>query len=310
MKNDPRLVSFSAETPKSNRFRVASSSYLCCFRNKGADRNHNLKMSDSGCFTLSSEAEDGRTEVSSTLTFPKENLLQIPESKFSQPKQKRQSRLQIDFGSLPLSLRNAISQMKHRQFKPEVEVKEPDLDDLETEVASTISNLSDLEEAVEKQPELDNDSEDSGVHLPVTTTTSSDEDEVEVIPSATCSSNCHCSKLKSWICSQAVKTRNIIEADAYYQENKDSIWSAKTLKDRSQCNFDPYPTLSGESYRYAGERDRFGRIHGRGAIYFPNGRKFLGLFSHGVRSGDGLLAIHAQRLVGRLAVARTDRGRE
>ena len=41
--------------------------------------------------------------------------------------------------------------------------------------------------------------------------------------------------------------------------------------------------------RYAGERDKFGRIHGRGTVYFPNGRKFVGNFSHGARCGEGEL---------------------
>ena len=41
--------------------------------------------------------------------------------------------------------------------------------------------------------------------------------------------------------------------------------------------------------RYAGERDKFGRIHGRGTVYFPNGRKFVGSFSHGARCGSGEL---------------------
>ena len=41
--------------------------------------------------------------------------------------------------------------------------------------------------------------------------------------------------------------------------------------------------------RYAGERDKFGRIHGRGTVYFPNGRKFVGSFSHGARCGGGEL---------------------
>ena len=41
--------------------------------------------------------------------------------------------------------------------------------------------------------------------------------------------------------------------------------------------------------RYAGERDKFGRIHGRGTVYFPNGRKFVGNFSHGARCGGGEL---------------------
>lgn len=44
-----------------------------------------------------------------------------------------------------------------------------------------------------------------------------------------------------------------------------------------------------ESYRYAGDRDRLGRIHGRGSVYFPNGRKFSGIFDKGIREGPGEL---------------------
>ena len=43
------------------------------------------------------------------------------------------------------------------------------------------------------------------------------------------------------------------------------------------------------SFRFAGERDRLGRPGGRGAVYFPNGRKFVGSFRLGAREGPGEL---------------------
>ncbi|TRY68614.1 hypothetical protein TCAL_03221 [Tigriopus californicus] len=121
--------------------------------------------------------------------------------------------------------------------------------------------------------------EDSGVVV------SSEDDEPDLEDE--CPIDCACFRFKSWLLVQGQKDRNILDDD-YYTMNKSTKWP-DTVHDKSQCNFDPYPSILGESFRYAGERDRFGRLHRYGSIYFANGRKFIGRFKHGIRQGPGEL---------------------
>ncbi len=101
-------------------------------------------------------------------------------------------------------------------------------------------------------------------------------------------------QLRRWLCLQASREREVGEDDIYYLENRERLWPTSeerggAIQDLANCNYDPYPVLQRESYRYSGERDRLGRPCGKGTAHFPNGRKFLGTFKMGSRQGPGEL---------------------
>jgi len=101
--------------------------------------------------------------------------------------------------------------------------------------------------------------------------------------------NVHATVIRSWLRQQADRDRNLLDNDLYFKERRPVLWPSEKIVDRANCTFDPFPELSAESFRFAGSRDRLGLPHGRGAAYFPNGRKFVGVFSHGSRQGPGEL---------------------
>ena len=49
---------------------------------------------------------------------------------------------------------------------------------------------------------------------------------------------------------------------------------------------DPYPRIRDEVFSYRGERNFFGRPHGRGNAAFENGDRFAGEWRDGVREGQ------------------------
>jgi hypothetical protein len=107
-----------------------------------------------------------------------------------------------------------------------------------------------------------------------------------------CIPQCFCRHLRAWLQGQADKNCDILESDDFFLNNTSTFWPSRQLGRSEVCAdrlFDPYPNITTETYRYAGTRDRLGRPHDRGTVYFPNGRKFVGAFSHGERSGHGEL---------------------
>ncbi len=61
---------------------------------------------------------------------------------------------------------------------------------------------------------------------------------------------------------------------------------------------DPYPRIRDEIFSYRGERNFFGRPHGRGVATFENGDQFTGEFRHELREGPGTLKRAAGRAPG------------
>ncbi len=162
--------------------------------------------------------------------------------------------------------------------------KKANEDDDDDETASIVSSNFKAEEKAGGCPDDDDDSEDSGIETVEEVASTA----VEVCGGA---DECFCFKIRSFLKRMADRSLNLLELDDHFRDRYDAqasegqVKRRERLRDLANCNFDPYPTLASESFRYAGERDKFGRIHGRGTVYFPNGRKFSGSFFHGVRYG-------------------------
>ena len=187
------------------------------------------------------------------------------------------------------------------KMEPDVSLQETFLkksldneDDME-EVASNCSSNSDISTIANDSLEIDMvqmvaAADDSGISTDIDQTDASDDDDiVSSERKRTCRINCHCKKLRKWLLDQARPDKSI-EKDPFYVQNREKLWPGKeNILNLAQCNYDPFPTIVSESFRFAGGRDRLGRPHGKGRAYFPNGRKFHGNFSHGTREGIGEL---------------------
>ncbi len=155
-------------------------------------------------------------------------------------------------------------------------------DDKESKLTSRHFHHFDGDSGLESSPCLTENEEDGD---------DDDDGKKTQVESAKCfSSDCHCQRLSKWLAAQADKTRSILNDDFYHQ-HRERLWPLDgPIEDHAQCNYDPYPTLAAESFRFAGPRDRLGRPAGRGTAYFPNGRIFTGSFARGGRrTGDGEL---------------------
>jgi len=210
------------------------------------------------------------SETAST-TMDTEDTLSLPES------------LQKEYRDLRTQMVDEKKRKEVTTTPPEedegMKLQENEVDDDNISVTSTISESSsscrDVEELFS----------DSGLE------SSGSVDDVTLVTTGECGVDCFCAKIREWLERMADRDDSVGNLDESWREESTQKKSAPVtmLKDLSKYNLDPYPTLSRESYRYAGERDKFGRIHGRGTVYFPNGRKFVGSFSHGARCGSGEL---------------------
>jgi hypothetical protein len=223
---------------------------------------------DSGHYSLG--ADHSGTEETASTAIDTDDTISLPES------------LRKEYHNLCAKV---VEEKMSYLTRMGVDHIDQDEDDVISEMGSTSSMCG---SDAEKEEEEEEEEEEADSGLESSSSDNISDGDVRLANDCMGQKTCFCTELKEWLARMSDRRANLTDLDEHYRDNTEEKKSLSE-KNFANCNFDPYPTLASESYRYAGERDKFGRIHGRGTVYFPNGRKFAGSYFHGARSGQGEL---------------------